>query len=228
MTDMEFDAMLKRAVLEAAESDYMKSEEESSPAELSSKYERRFRKMLKDPVAYVKRLRKPVYLRILETAAAVLLVVSTLFGLLMLNPTVRATFSAIMNKNLDDRNLYRLMEEADTVLPDSVTLGYVPDGYELESEKYDENSIDIIYSSETGELLYLILIDNIGLLQIDNEHYKIKETTIENYTVKIYETTNDKLSNKLICYDENTNLIISLDGYLSISQLKKVLLGLSY
>lgn len=92
MTESEFDALLRRALIDVIHEDYadiLEGEPDVPPH--TEKYLRRKRKLLADPFGYVRRLARPVWKKTLRMVACILLVLATLFGTVMaVSPSARA------------------------------------------------------------------------------------------------------------------------------------------
>ena len=91
MTEKELDAFMSKVLLDAIAFDEDRFEEKI-PYAASARHRRQMRAMLKDPVRWARERGKPVWKRVLQTAAVILLMLSLGLGSVMLaSPTARAT-----------------------------------------------------------------------------------------------------------------------------------------
>ena len=91
MTEKELDAFMSKVLLDAIAFDEDRLEEKI-PYAASARHRRQMRAMLKDPVRWARERGKPVWKRVLQTAAVILLMLSLGLGSVMLaSPTARAT-----------------------------------------------------------------------------------------------------------------------------------------
>lgn len=91
MTEKELDAFMSKVLLDAIAFDEDRLEEKI-PYAASARHRRQMRTMLKDPVRWTRERGKPVWKRVLQTAAVILLMLSLGLGSVMLaSPTARAT-----------------------------------------------------------------------------------------------------------------------------------------
>ena len=91
MTEKELDAFMSKVLLDAIAFDEDRLEEKI-PYAASARHRRQMRTMLKDPVRWTRERGKPVWKRVLQTAAVILLMLSLGLGSVMLAcPTARAT-----------------------------------------------------------------------------------------------------------------------------------------
>ena len=83
MTEKELDAFMSKVLLDAIAFDEDRLEEKI-PYAASARHRRQMRAMLKDPVRWTRERGKPVWKRVLQTAAVILLMLSLGLGSVML------------------------------------------------------------------------------------------------------------------------------------------------
>ena len=224
MTDMEFEVLLKKAVTRAAEIKYLSDmPPEDELPEPSEHHQRRIKKLINNPDLYVKRLRRPIYLKVLQKAAIFILVVSVLFSAAMIHPTVRATVTNFVKAWFDDHTEYRAVGDSDSAIPTKIELGYVPEGFELASEIYDSLRADIMYTSMDGRYFSIEIMGNSGTIYNDNEHAIHYTQSVNNHLADIYESNNEHYPSIINYYDDEKNFFVSIIGYNPIEDLILVL-----
>ena len=232
MNDVEFEYLLKTAVIKAAELDYMSDmppeEELSQIIKPSATFEKKMARLINDPKTYTKKSRRPTYMKALRTVASIFLVITIMFSLSMLNPVARAKFVALVRSWFEDHTEYAIIDDAGVKIPDSVTLGYIPEGFILSFETHNHISLNLLFRTDTGRYFDIEIFGDSKLLHLDNEHAALYSVVVNGYPVDVYESDDEDYPSTLVCYDEDNSLIISMTGTLSISELIKVIEGLSY
>ena len=232
MNDVEFERLLKTAVIKAAELDYMSDippeEELSQVIKPSATFEKKMAKLINDPKTYTKKSRRPTYIKALRTVASIFLVISIMFSLSMLNPVARAKFVALVRSWFEDHTEYAIIDDAGVKIPDSATLGYIPDGFSLSFEAHNQISLNLLFRADTGKYFDVEIFGDRNLLHLDNEHATLYSSSVDGYAVDVYESEGEDYPSTIVCYDEDNALIISITGTLSIDELTQVLEELSY
>lgn len=230
MNDVEFEEMLKRALIKAAELDYMSviPPEDELDITPSPGFQKDMARLLKNPRAYVRKRGSGVYQRVLRTAASVLLVISVLFGLSMLNPSVRAKFSELLKTWFPDHTEYSYEGDTNSVIPKAVKLGYVPEGFELVHEEYDSLSAELVYQSEEGGTLDVGFLGDAGRLHLDNEYHEIYTISVGDSIIDVYESNDARHYNSIVYDDRNNELILVINSSLPIDELMNILENIEY
>ena len=91
MTDQELDNLMRRVLLDAIRKDEENSTEEIESFIPSRKHQRQMKAMLKDPLKWMRSKTRPIFKKIAQKVAVVLLIASVSLGSVMaVSPTVRA------------------------------------------------------------------------------------------------------------------------------------------
>lgn len=230
MNDIEFEQLLKRSLIKAAELDYISDipPEEELNINPSEDFNVKMAKLLNDPKTYVRRRSLSVYQRALRSAAVVLLVVSVLFGLSMLHPVAHAKFAELVRSWFPDHTAYSYEGYTGSVMPKAATLKYVPDGFELVFEEFDDLTAILVYQSEKGEKMFVEFVSDTGRLHLDNERHEIYTLSVGNSIVDIYESNSARYYSSLVYDDKNNELILVITGSLPIDELIQIFEGLEY
>lgn len=225
MTDNDFDKLLTSALLEAAEIDYcgdIPSDEELDALITPSKrFERRMQKLIKNPKAYARNLKRPIYIKALRTAAMILLAISITFGAAMLNPTARAWVERVVATWFDDRTEYKITEESGAHVPSDWVFGYIPEGFEREFEHINELTFNVEYYNSDGVNVG-ISINRVANVNIDNEHSEYYRIEIRGEPVDIYQTNTPDYPSHLIWYWSGEDVIVNISGYVGVEELIKI------
>ena len=135
MTEKELDAFMSKVLLDAIAFDEDRLEEKI-PYAASARHRRQMRAMLKDPVRWTRERGKPVWKRVLQTAAVILLMLSLGLGSVMLaSPTARATIVRWVTEWYETHIVFRYAGEDAPEMP-RYELGELPEGFveNLESQ----------------------------------------------------------------------------------------------
>lgn len=160
MTESEFDALLRRALIDVIHedcADILEGEPDVPPH--TEKYLRRERKLLADPLGYVRRLARPVWKKALRMAACILLALATLFGSVMaLSPSARAWVVRMYTEWQEDRmNFYFTPSSGVIGDPFDWRPSYLPPEYS-EAELNVENGITKITYTDLSSIKDSVVI----------------------------------------------------------------------
>lgn len=91
MTDQEVDRLMRRILLDSLKSEWDQNVEEMPALEASVHYQRQIRRMLANPLGWAQRKTKPVWKKVLQRVAVILIVSFLALGSLMaVSSTVEA------------------------------------------------------------------------------------------------------------------------------------------
>lgn len=115
---------------------------------------------------------------------------------------------------------YRFLGEPDGSAFPSYRLGWIPEGFELvdENDWSDLGMYNAYYAnSETGEGIgfYCEFMNNIFATGLSMEDMTYESTTVNELPADYYETTKEDGSNSLFWFDQENNLVFSINSNLS-------------
>lgn len=134
MAERSFDPMLRDALLEATWREYTSAWEGAEEPSFSSNYLRWRARLLADPFAWAEKQLRPLWTKVLRTAACILLACTLTLGTLMAaSPTVRATVLNWMREISGNLMMYYTDQQAKTdILPSNWRITWLPEGWELQ------------------------------------------------------------------------------------------------
>ena len=227
MNDAEFEELLTAAAIRAGELDYLA--DMPSDAELkrinnpSPGFQRRMRAMLRNPRGYVRKLHKPVYLRVLRTAAAIFITFVILLGAAMVvSPTVRAAVIGFVSSWFEDRTEYKT---PDGIVGTGWMFGYTPDGFTLSQTMDNQLQVVRVYTNDKSETIMITITTGQGI--VDNEHSTFYQSAINGRVADIYEATVVNQNNIIVMYDDSEGVNITLTSSINIDELIRVAEGIS-
>lgn len=98
------------------------------------------------------------------------------------------------------------------------SLGYIPDGFSIEIEDYDENGYSLVYMNEDGQFFRLDVIPSSGVLQIDTENAdSIEQVFVNGEQAEL--VTKKEMTSIVWSSDE---MIFVLDGNIDKMELIKI------
>lgn len=221
MTDGELDGLMRRVLVDALRAD--EAADESGPMFVPSRqYQRQTRAMLKDPLAWARRRSRPVWARVLQQAAAVLLVVSlSLGGFLAVVPDARAAVVNWAIEWYENRILYRFSgSPTSTPLP-FYEITALPAGY-VETER-ERDSIDtfIAYGNEAGDEIWFeyLFMDQGAATTVDTENTTSVEVTVNQMKGQFFQSNVSDYYNTMIWLDESQNILFRIDAPYNLSDI---------
>jgi len=219
--DAKFDALLTAALYRASEIDYadMPSDEELEIIiQPSLGFQRKLNALLRAPKRYIRKQRKPVYLRALQYAASVVLALAVLLGVSMVvSPTVRASVINFVRSWLEDRTEYWTPEQE---LNYEWSPRYIPDGFELIMQHNYEAGTLRLYQNGDATMIHIVI--SRGKQIFDNEHSVLYQTEINGHAVDVYESNNPQYQNIVVIHDAAAGIIISIMSVIELNELLKI------
>jgi len=219
--DAVFEERLKAALIRAAELDYgnkPSDEELERTVHPSPRLERRMKALLRNPRRYVRSRRKPIYLKVLQTAASVAVALAVLLATAMaVSPTVRAAVVGFVRSWFSDRVIY---ETQPTVIEGEFTFGYIPVGFELVDTIRTDHYIRYTYSNSDSTPI-TITVSN-GKHELDNEHSDYVQTTIGDCITDVYKSNDPLYPNIIVIYMDANKAIVDIISQVDLDELTKI------
>ena len=155
MTEKELDAFMSKVLLDAIAFDEDRLEEKN-PYAASARHQRQMRAMLKAPVRWARERGKPVWKRVLQTAAVILLMLSLGLGSVMLaSPTARATNVRWVTEWYETHIVFRYAGEDAQGETSQYELGELPEGFVENPERQfiGAGMTSHFYENEKGDVI---------------------------------------------------------------------------
>ena len=210
--DEKFDAFLRDGLLIANQS----SETIADVFDYSQKYKRWEQKLLGNPLRFAKRKRRPAYRRALDVAAAVLIILTVIFGsLIAISPDVRAAVLSWFREVFATHDAIRFTQQQDGRELGYWRPSYLPEGY-VETNEIDLfTQIIVDFENDTGEritLIYKLLQEGMGF-NIDNEDMEIIETMIGTHVAYLYCARIDTKQSTVILMNEDVGIAFEVSSF---------------
>ena len=231
MTESEFDALLRRALIDVIHedcADILEGEPDVPPH--TEKYLRRERKLLDDPIGYVRRLARPVWKKALRMAACILLALATLFGSVMaLSPSARAwVVERVSRWTQTYTEFFFNSPNAEGVSADWRP-AYIPEGFKEVDTDWNEASgkLKVIYQNSVGITINLVCVQarQSSTLIIDNEHSKHQGLEINGQPADLFISTRIGFPNNLLWSNADSSTFFLLTAPIDINELVAIAKG---
>ena len=158
MTDNELDQLMQRVLLDAIKSDCEKENSVVPSFEPSLRYQRSLAAMIADPLKWAHKRTKPLWKKVLQKVAIVLIVFSLSLGSLMaVSPNIRAAVVNWVTEWYETHITFRYLGTPTEDEMPEYTIGAFPNGYaEVDSEREEwPDYICIVYRNEvSGKTIY--------------------------------------------------------------------------
>ena len=219
--DAEFDKLLTTALFRAAELDYVDSlsdEELEQKVQPSSRFKRRMDALLRNPNRYVRNQRRPLYLKVLRSAAAVFIAITVVFsGAMAVSPTVRAAVVNFVRTWFEDRTVYEIPSHE---LDNGWTVGYIPDGFELIEEL--DLGLQLILFFEDNDSATIFIQFSTGKQIVDNEHSVFYEITVNGNPTDIYESNDVEHPSIIVMHEEKAGVFVTIISKIDVRELIRI------
>lgn len=157
MTDRELDRIMGRILLDSLKKEAEEAEQDQAPPFVPTPgHQRQMRAMLADPLRWSHRQARPVWKRIAQRAAVILLACILAFGGVMaLHPTARAAVIrwAVEWYEGTVNYLYSGKQNAEA-LP-QYGIAELPDGYTETARDIAPGLVSVTYANQRGDVIYL-------------------------------------------------------------------------
>lgn len=224
MTESEFDALLRRALIDVIHEDYadiLEGEPDVPPH--TEKYLRRKRKLLADPIGYVKRLARPVWKKALRMVACILLALATLFGTVMaVSPSARAWVVRMYTEWREESTMFTFWgSQPGSSEPADWRPNTLPEGYDEFSVDTVGSIIRITYKDASGKKLYFSYrsFHNNGAFSVDNEHAESISIDINNSTATLFVSNDTQYQSHIAWMDKAEDVAFLISGFVDSQEL---------
>lgn len=213
--DWTFDDLLRQGLLLAAAEDAEELERnEDEEIAFSPKYLRFREKFLEDPMRYAKRKKRPVWKKVLQTAACLLLSAALgLAALLAVSSKARAGLKQWIRTVTDASVSYDFYAEPIDQVPPRYEIGALPEGYAEVERVETPKAVYVTYQNEEGFRIYFdyMRMEEGIATGIDASGVEISDITINDCEGHFYFFPDESESNLAVWIDKMENLIFFLD-----------------
>ena len=184
------------------------SVQDVEPHRFSRQFERKMKKL-------TSRVKHPVRYNALRSAAAIILIIFTLFGALVaFSPEVRASVVEWAKETFWGSAQYVASGNAEASQYD-YQLSVIPDGYRELHTIEAEDGRNYLYVNDSGNLLKFIYSYGtmVSKLFIQTEFHTKVEGTVNGAAADIYITSNENESNVIVWCDPETKTLLCIHAF---------------
>ncbi len=163
------------------------------------------------------KMRNDRYHRFTTRTIKVMLVAAILCALLLTAFVIPSSREFILNE-FDKHSTYKLTENNKNSVSGEITVGYVPEGYELESDFISGRNIFYRYESEKGDFFTIIKSSSAARVEFDTENFVSKEIVV-NGSKYIYCKGNECINNLIWTIND---YVYRISGPFSFEELLKI------
>lgn len=157
MTDQELDRIMRRILLDSLKAEAEASEKDQELSFVPTpRHKRQMRAMLANPTRWLHRQVRPVWKRIVQRAAVILLTCTLAFGgVIGFSPTARATVIRWVVEWCESNINYRYSGKQNSEALPQYKIAELPDGYAETARDIASGLISITYENQAGDVIYL-------------------------------------------------------------------------
>lgn len=216
MTEQELDRIMRRVLIDSLKIDDERAEKEQAPSfKPTSRYKRRMRAMVADPLSWLHRQEHPRWQQIARRVAIILITcVVAIGGIIAINPTARATVVRWVVEWYENNIVYRYWGEQNTEELPQYEISGLPDGYVETARDIAPGLVAVTYEDQNGDVIYF---DYSFMHQGTQTNFILNDDDVFDVMVnqmngQFIESRIPGNFNSLTWVDSDANIQFSLDG----------------
>lgn len=222
--DWTFDSLLEQGLLLAAAKDAEELDQDAE-VEFSPKYQKFRKEFLKDPFRCARRKKRPVWKKVLQTAAGLLLAAALgLAALLAVSSEARAGLLQWVRTVGDTSVCYDFFAEPTNQVPPRYEIGALPEGYVEAERNADPKIVSVFYRSENNPRIYLeymYMEEGVGPL-LDTRGVEVSDIEVHGCKGDFYYCPDGTGSNAIVWADETAGILFSIDMWAERDEILRV------
>lgn len=216
MTDQELDRLMRRVLLDAIALDEASCTEQI-PFEPSLRHQKQVAAMLENPLRWARERSKPVWKKMLQKVAVILLVLSLGLGSVMFaSPTVRATFIRWVTEWYETHVVFRYSGEDIQGDTPQYELGELPEGFVEDREKEFDGvgMVSRYYENGAGEVILFeyIYMQQGAMSWFDTEKSDVIAVSVNSCDGLLIIPREEGCNSTLTWSDSENNLHFTIDA----------------
>lgn len=228
MTDQELDTLMRRVLLDSLKLNLEGATGNELSFEPTPRYQRQMTAMLADPLKWARKRARPIWKKVIQKVAVILLVFSLSLGSLMaVSPTVRAAVIRWVTEWYETHITYRYSGEQITDEMPQYEITDLPEGYvEAKGERVEWPSyVSIIYRNQSDDNAQWIYLRYIYMQQGTISNFEIENADVQPVTVngldgQLYLARNPEQSDSTITWiDPDKNILFAVDAALDANDI---------
>lgn len=217
MTEQQENTLIRRALMDAAAQDFEQELTAPPPATLSRRQARRMKAMLADPTGYYRRVTRPVWKKVMHTAAMFAVTVGLSATVLSsLSPSVHAVMKAWFKSIRQSDIVYYFTGEANGEALPRYMIADLPEGYQQTEKGVDwDDYRRINYENQNDQTLQFIYfyMEEGSAFTIDTENMIVSDITVNGCDGQLFLSLDPSVSSAIVWMDEAVNIQFVIDAY---------------
>lgn len=215
MTDVELDRVLRRVLLDALRLDESQAPQAAVLFVPSRSYQRGMSRICKNPLQWLRDRERPVWRRVAQRAAVILLVITLSFGCVMAAvPSARAAVVRWFTEWYETHIVYRYSGDAAPEQIPEYTITALPEGFVEIDRTVLSNITDVTYADDEGNVIsfcYNVMHQG-GIRDFDTKDSIVTEVAVNGALGQFFKAKISGEFNTLTWVDEGKNLQFELSG----------------
>lgn len=156
MTEQELDRIMRRVLIDSLKIDDERAEKGQAPSfKPTSRYKRRMRAMLTDPLSWLHRQEHPRWQQIARRVAIILITcIVAIGGIIVISPTARAVVVRWVVEWYENNIVYRYWGEQNTEELPQYEISGLPDGYVETVRDTAPGLVAVTYENHSGDIIF--------------------------------------------------------------------------
>ena len=213
MTDQELDTLMRRVLLDSLKLDLEGAAGNEVPFEPTAKYQRQMTAMLADPLKWARNRVWPVWKKVIQKVAVILLVLSLSLGsLIAVSPTVRAAVIRWVTEWYETHIVYRFSGESNSGKIPEYKIAAIPEAFVETDRIEDTSSVSVFYEDYNGGVIsYDYFYMQQGAATIVTTQENVVEVTVNGLQGQLFLPTEVKETTTIIWIDPRANIQFAID-----------------
>ncbi len=208
--------VLQSILLDVASKEFAEELNDKEEVTTSAYFQNQMQRMIENPMRWAKQRQKPIWKKVMQTAAAVLIVCSLMLGsIMMVSPTARAAIIEWVIEWYEDSVIYRFFGKPFFGDMPRYKIAELPVGYhDTEMPQVLPNNIEIDYEDENGNAIRFeyMRVEEGSAIVIDTENMEVLEIEINGNLGHLYMSQDREQSSCITWYDAQSGIQFMIDG----------------
>lgn len=222
MTEQQENTLIRRALMDAAAQDFEQELTAPPPATLSRRQMRRMNALLADPNGYLRRMGRPVWKRVMHSAAMFAVTVGLSATVLSsLSPDVHAMMKAWFKSIRQSDIVYYFTGEANGEALPRYMIADLPEGYAYSKESLVDGAFRIHYTNADHQQIIFryFYMESGSAFVVDTDGMTVHDIMVGTCAGQIFLSSDSRTGNAILWIDEEMGIQFYIDAYVEESVL---------
>lgn len=230
MTEQRENELLRDILLDAAAKEFATELSGTDHVETSIRFQKSMRQLCSAPVRWMKRRQRPLWKKIINTAATILLVCVLSLGMLMLvSPRIYAAVVNWIAVQYENAVSYHFGGEPDGSQMRDYKITYFPDGYSTRGEIVQvpgdfTDATSTVYHNGAGQnlLFEYFPMESSTAMMCYTGNMTVTDVVVNGQPGQLYISQEESESSAVVWMNERDNMCFCVDGFLNGDELLRV------